>query len=240
MNKIILLLSILIASIVSANATDNNWGRSVRGNGNVTKENRDIEPFDGIKASAGINVYLFEGNEEKVIVETDENLQECIITEVKGSTLKCYPDCSIRRSTKMNVYVTFRELNKIHASSGSDVVGETPINARELDIDASSAADIKVEVKAETIYCNASSGADAVIKGKAGHFRGRASSGADIKAEDLVVETCDANSSSGADIRITVTKSIEADASSGGDVVYYGNPERENVRESSGGDVHRR
>ena len=240
MNKLILALAIFLASLFSAQATEGNWWNSVRGNGHVTEENRIVEPFDGIKASAGINVYLYAGNEEKVVVETDENLQECIITEVRGSNLKCYLDCNVRRSTKMNVYVTFKELNRIHASSGSDVIGKTPVKTRDLDIDASSAADIKVEVNAETIYCNASSGADAVIKGKADHFRGRSSSGADIKAEDLVVETCDVNSSSGADIRVTVTGSIDADASSGGDIVYYGKPEREHVRESSGGDVHRR
>jgi len=240
MNKLILILAMFLASVLFAKASPSDWGKSVRGNGHVTQQDRPLASFDGIKASAGINVFLFAGDEEKVVVEADENLQECIITEVKGSTLKCYIDCRVRKSTKMNVYVTFRELNLLHASSGSDVTGETPIKTRELDINVSSAADLKVEVIAESIECDASSGADARIKGKAAHFRGRSSSGADIKADELTVETADVKSSSGADIRITVTGKIEADASSGGDVVYFGDPRYERVHESSGGDVTRR
>ena len=229
-----------IALVATQSLMAYNWTKTVRGNGNVTKEVRKVESFSGIKSSAGINVYLFQGDEEKVVVETDENLQECLITEVDGSVLKCYMDCNVRHSTKLNVYVNFKTLNKIKASSGSDVYGETPISTDHLDIDVSSAADVKVEVHASSIDCEASSGADAVIKGKAEYFDGDASSGADIKASDLRVKSCKASASSGADIHISVSDKIDAHASSGGDVVYYGNPEIEHISESSGGDVRHR
>ncbi|MFA9389312.1 MAG: head GIN domain-containing protein [Prolixibacteraceae bacterium] len=216
------------------------WTKTVKGNGKVSKEVRKVASFDGVKASAGINVYLFQGDEEKVVVETDENLQECLIVEVEGTILKCYLDCNVRNSSKLNVYVNFKKLNKIKASSGSDIYGETMITTDHMDIDVSSAADVKVELNAKTVNCDASSGSDAVIKGKADYLDADASSGADIKAADLVVGSCKASASSGADIRVTVTDKIDADASSGGDVIYYGNPKVEHINESSGGDVRRR
>lgn len=240
MKKLKSFVLLIIAVLATQSLMAYNWTKTVHGNGHVTKEVRKVSSFTGIKASAGINVYLFQGDEEKVVVETDENIQDCLITEVDGSVLKCYMDCSVRNSTKLNVYVNFKTLNSIKASSGSDVYGETPIVANHLEIDASSAAEIKVEVNAETIDCSASSGADAVIKGKAEYFDGDASSGADIKASDLVVKSCKASASSGADVQISVTDKIDAHASSGGDVVYYGNPEVEHISESSGGDVKRR
>ncbi|HNZ71827.1 MAG TPA: head GIN domain-containing protein [Prolixibacteraceae bacterium] len=240
MKKSLFIVTLIFASVVVAEASSLFWGQIVKGNGKVTKENRSVNSFQGVSASAGINVYLFAGDEEKVIVETDENLQDCLITKVKGNTLECYFDCNIRKSTKTNVYVTYRKINHIHASSGSNVTGETPIKAQELEIKANSAADIKAEVYANTIECYVASGADVELDGKASHFKGRADSGADLKAQDLTAETADVNSSSGANIQIAVTKSIDADASSGGNVEYFGKPQNENVHESSGGDVRRR
>lgn len=240
MKKLTALLTLILTVIFSFNASADFWGKHVRGNGDVSKEVRKVSSFKGIKVSTGINVYLFQGDEEKIVVEADKNLQECIITEVDDHVLKCYIDCSVTRSTKMNVYVNFKQLNLIKASSGSDVYGETVIEADELEIDVSSGADVKVEVNAGYLDCDVSSGADAVIKGKANEFKGDASSGADVKAQDLIVKNCKASASSAGDIRITVTEKIEASASSGGDVIYYGNPSIERTNESSGGDVHRR
>jgi len=240
MKRINLLIALIIPLLMSCHSNAGNWFKSVTGNGHVTKVTRQVESFDGVKASAGIDVYLFQGDEEKVVVEADENLLDCIRTEVKGSTLHCYIDCTIHYSKEMKVYVNYKMLNKLEASSGANIFGETAVRTGTLDIGVSSGADVKVEVYAEKVYCDVSSGSDATITGKASHFRGNASSGADIKAEDLKVSTCDVSASSAGDIKITVTESIEANASSGGDITYYGNPEREHIDESSGGDVSRR
>lgn len=240
MKRIAFLSALIIPLFMSCHLNAGNWLKSVTGNGHVNKVTRNVDSFDGVKASAGINVYLFQGDEEKVVVEADDNLLECIKTEVKGSTLHCYIDCNVHFSSKMNVYVNYKKLNKLDASSGADIYGETPIKTGTIDIGVSSGADIKVEVDANDIYCDVSSGSDATIKGNGSHFRGRASSGADIKAGDLKVATCEASASSAGNIKITVTESIDANASSGGDITYYGDPQKEIINESSGGDVHHR
>lgn len=234
------LLTLTLTLVLSFGTATQSWAKRVKGNGHVTKETRAVSGIAGIKASTGVNVYLFQGNEEKVVVETDENLQECLITKMDGDILKCYVDCSVNHASKLNVYVNYKVLNKIKASSGSDVYGETTIKTDFLDIDVSSGADVKVEVDADELSCDVSSGADAVLKGTVGYFNAEASSGADIKASELKVKECKANASSAGDIRVHVADKIEASASSGGDVVYYGNPTVEHVRESSGGDVKRK
>jgi hypothetical protein len=240
MKRLLSFVILVMAVMISPALQAQNWFKSVSGNGNVTKEVRKVASFDAVKASAGVNVYLFQGNDEKIVVETDENLQECLRVEVDGSTLKCYADCSIRNASKLNVYVNYRNLNSIKASSGADVFGETLLETNHLDVRSESGADVKLEVKAGSVNCNASSGADIVIKGKADYFEGDASSGADINAAELEVKSCKANASSAGDIQITVTEKIDANASSGGDVVYYGRPAVEHTSESSGGDVKRR
>ncbi len=226
--------------VLIAGTTITSHAKIVKGNGNVTKEERKVAQFDAIKASTGINVYLFQGDKEKVVVETDENLQECVVVEVDGNVLKCYIDGSIRKSKKLNVYVNFDDLKAIEATSGSDIYGETIIKADILELDASSGADIKVEVETISLNCDVSSGAEITVLGTSDSFEGDASSGADIKARELTTKKAKASSSSAGDISITVLEEINADASSGGDVNFYGNPNKVYVDESSGGDVNQK
>ena len=240
MKKLFPFILVLFAILVSLNSNADFWRKTVRGNGHVIKETREVGSFNGISASSGVNVYLFHGEENKVVVEADENLQECVMVKIDGTTLKCYIDCDIRRSKALNVYVNFTELNKIAASSGADVYGETLIVTDQLLLNASSAADIKIETIAGNISAKASSGADIVLKGKAGNLDATASSDSDINAKNLKANTCILNASSGSDIIVTVSESIDAKASSGSDIIYYGNPQKQNVSTSSGADIKRK
>ncbi|MGF7138378.1 head GIN domain-containing protein [Roseimarinus sediminis] len=240
MKQFKLYLSLAMVMILAFAGNANAWSKKVKGNGNVVKETREVGSFTTIKASAGVNVFLFQGDEEKVVVEADENLQECVVVRTRGDVLTCYIDCSILYSKKLNVYVNFKTLKRVDASSGADVYGETLIRAETLNLHSSSGADIKLEIDADEVECSSDSGADIVLKGKADRFDGNASSGADIKASDLEVDRCKASASSAGDISIRVHDEINANASSGGDVTYYGNPDREYISESSGGDVRKR
>lgn len=237
MKKMYAFFVLMIVSGFAINSCANPLAPSVRGNGKIAKETREVRSFTGINASSGINVYLFQGTENKVVVEADENLLDCIVTKVEGNVLKCSVNCNIRRSSKLNVYVNFTDLSSISASSGASVYGETLIVTDQLRLNSSSGADIKVETIAGNINANTSSGAGIVLKGKAGNFEGVASSGANIKAKDLEANSGKFNASSAGDITVTISDKIDAKASSGGNIVYFGEPKREHVNASSGGSV---
>jgi len=64
------------------------WGPSEKGNGKVVEEERAVTGFNGLKASRGVNVYISQGVEEKVVVEADENLLDIIETDVDDRILK--------------------------------------------------------------------------------------------------------------------------------------------------------
>ena len=80
------LLSIVLALSLSSCYFDG-WGTGISGNGNVVEEVRDVDGFTGVEVSTGIDVFLSQGNTFEVVVEADENLQEVILTELKGDKL---------------------------------------------------------------------------------------------------------------------------------------------------------
>ena len=207
------------------------------------RQTRPITGFHGVSVSSGIDLYLTQKNVEEVFVEADSEDLDKIITNVEDGILKIYIKEKSWWGIGWNkrprkVYVSFKTLDKLHASAGSDVYSTSVLKLDNLDIEASSGSDIKIELEANEVHVGSSSGSDISLKGRAKSIRADASSGSDIKAGDFETQKCSAHVSSGADIRVNVTEELDAHASSGGDISYSGNPKLKNINKSSGGDVH--
>lgn len=209
------------------------------------RQKRPISGFHGISVSSGIDVYLTQKDVEEVVVETGPNNFDKIVTKVEDGILKIYmKDKSWTsfnwRNEPRKVYVSFKTLDKLEASAGSDINSQSLLKLDNLEVNASSGSDITLELDANELNIETSSGSDISLRGKATVLNAGASSGSDIIANDLETKKCIASVSSGSDIKVKVTEELDADASSGGDIIYSGNPAKKNIHKSSGGDVHGR
>jgi len=214
------------------------------GNSDKT-ENRDLSGFNAIAVSTGIDLYITMGNTEAVKVVADDDIIDNLKTEVENGTLRIY----MKRNNWFNwgsgnqtrkVYVTVSELVAIDASSGSDVESENTLDGDKLDISASSGSDIELDVHYKNLSLDTSSGSDAELSGKVKYLKLSASSGSDIDASELESFYAKVDASSGSDISLSVSEELVANASSGADIVYHGNPQKKDIDESSGGDVRGR
>jgi hypothetical protein len=211
------------------------WG--IRGNGKIVKSQREAKNFNSIKISSGLDLILTQDTLEKVLVESDENLQKIIRTEVSGGELKIYTTQSIFNASRSKIHVNFKNLKEVHASSGSDVKCTSKLNFQDFKVEASSGADIDLSVSCTNLKVENSSGSDVSLSGNAIKLIVDSSSGSDVNAEKMESETCSADASSGSDVKISVSKRIQAHASSGADITVVGKPVERDIHESSGGDV---
>src|SRR5690606_304651 len=210
----------------------------INGNGNVTVDKRIFpEKFEKIKVSNGLDVEIVYSTEQIVNVEADENLLDVIETEFKNGTLYISANKNIRKAKSKKIYVGFVEMNTIYASSGSSVKGSSDIISDNLDLKVSSGAQMNQFVIAKELTAQSSSGANLTIKGQTLNFSSKASSGSAIDAKELQAVYCTSRASSGANITLNIEKSLDAKASSGGDIRYQGNPEVINQNTSSSGSV---
>ena len=224
---------------MSCSVGGQSW-KTVHGNHKVTKSERSVGPFTGVKVSSGVDVYLRQGNEQAVTVEADENLHEYIITEVKGGILHVYTEISIRDSERERVYVTMKDINSVETTSAGDVIGETPVKSDRLELSASSAGDITLEIYAKEVDVDISSSGDMTLTGDTDNLKADLSSAGDLKAYDLKSREADVNVSSAGDADINVTEKITARASSAGDINYTGDPKYIDAHTSSAGGIHKR
>ena len=239
-NSISKIIAILFVATIFTSCGVDMFNR-VNGNRNVVTKNRKTSnDFTGIKVSTGIDLYISQGNKNKVTVEADENLHDIIITEVENGVLKVYSEKSIWRAKARKVHVTIKDLSLLKATSGSDVYGKGTINTNEISISATSGADIKITVAATSVETSSTSGADIKIAGTTTNHASSATSGASIGAYQLESKNVIAKATSGADINIYASEKLDAKATSGGDIDFKGNPKSVNKKSNSGGDVSKK
>ena len=238
-------LKIILLTIATVTLSSCNFDigfNQTHGNGNVTTETRSVtEDFTKVRGSSGLDVNLSKGTTASIKVEADENLHEIIDTEIQNGTLhvKTANSHNIGKSKAKKVFVTYIALDEVASSSGADVIVDGTLEAENLTLDSSSGSDLEINVFAKTLYVDCSSGADIKVSGRASELTADASSGSEIDAKDLLVVNCKAEVSSGAEITVNVKDNLEVDASSGGDVNYYGNPTAVKDNSSKSGSVRK-
>ena len=231
---------ILSLSLFSCNF-DINLGSGVSGNGNVTTENRTVnQSFSKIKASEGLEVYLTQSNTESIIVETDENLQELILTEIKNGVLVVHTKDNIKYAQSKKVNISFKNITAITSTSGSRVLGDNTINTENLSIKTTSGSAIKLDIVTKNLDCKSTSGSTLKLTGKTNNLVVQATSGSSIKAPELIAKSCEVKATSGASISVNTEKKLIAKASSGASISYYGDPEEVEKSDSSSGSIKKR
>lgn len=209
------------------------------GSGNVTTITRNIEGFDGISASSGINVYLDSSLKNTLKIEAEDNIAGLVRTEISGDVLKVYLDGCRRNSKPIDVYVPSKNLRQITANSFGKIIGKSKITGDKILIDSSSAGDVDIGVDAKEIDVRSSSAGEITINGTCGKLTADASSSGHINAGKLISNDAIAKASSAGVIRIYASDSIKADASSAGRIEYLGDPKLADISQSSGGVVRK-
>jgi citrate lyase gamma subunit len=238
--KTLKFLAIIITLALTSCVEGQVW-KTVTGHGNVVSKERNVDnSFTGIKVSSGIDVYLKQGDKETITVEADENLHEYILTEIRNGVLNVYSEYNIRSADKKRVYVTMKDIKSIKTTSAGDVYGENQISSDRLELSASSAGDIKLEVKADEVSVDISSSGDISLTGETETLRADLSSAGDLNAYELRTKDADISVSSAGDADVNVSDKLIARASSAGDINYKGDPRNVDSHSSSAGGVHKR
>ncbi|WP_462255466.1 head GIN domain-containing protein [Ferruginibacter sp.] len=190
-------------------------------------EIREIDKsFNSIKISSGIDLFLSQSDNEAVAVSASENkYKEEIKTVVENNTLKIYYFGSRnwnKDKKNLRVYVSFKNLESIDASSACDIQVAGVIKVPSLLINMSGASGFKGAVDVTDLKIDLSGASDVTIKGIATSVRIESSGASDVSGYDLVADFCTAKVSGASDVNITVNKELNASASGASDISYKG------------------
>jgi len=94
-----------------------------QGSNNITTETRSVDNFHHVDLSTSANVYIQQGSNYHVIVETSDNLQDIVQTEVNNGLLSVSSkkDKCIHELETLNVYITAPDLSKVSISGAGSI-----------------------------------------------------------------------------------------------------------------------
>ncbi|VXB24649.1 conserved exported hypothetical protein [Flavobacterium sp. 9AF] len=132
---------------------------------------------------------------------------------------------NINKSTNLN----------INLSSSAYLYGN--FITSNLTIDVSSSALLKGKINAASTTLQSSSSSAVDLTGNTSSINVKTNSSASCNLKELTVEKAKLEAHSSASVSISVTKSLEAKATSSGRIEYYGNPKQINKEQNSSGAI---
>jgi hypothetical protein len=185
--------------------------------------------FTSVRVSSGIQLYLSKADVEAVAISaTAQSYREGIKTEIENGELHIFYDGArswTGRSQKLSVYVAYKNLEQITASSAANVIIAGIMELPMLNIKLSGASDFKGQINIADLNVKCSGASDMKLSGTAKNMNIECSGASDVNAYDLAVENCNVKASGASDVNITATKEITTNASGASNIYYKGDAE---------------
>jgi len=201
------------------------FAKRIRGNGNITTQNRSAGPFNSIDVSGSIDVYARQDSSSSIRIETDDNLQQYVETFRDGDVLRIKTEegYNLRPSKQIKVYVASTVFKRFEASGACNIFSEGKINSNsDIDIDLSGSCDVTLELSAPKVTADVSGACSVKLKGDTKEFKIRGSGSTDIKCFDLVADNVDLDISGAGDAEVHANVKLTGDISGAASVNYKG------------------
>ena len=206
-------------------------------------EKRDLETFDEISFTTNGTIYLRQGNTQKVELKGDREDLDEIRTEVRSGRLfigkKSDNWLSWNSNSRIEFYITVKNLNAITISGSGKVYGESKFNTDYLEISIPGSGKLELEANAKSLDVSVSGSGKLLLKGEGSSSEISISGSGKVDAEDFIAESHRIRISGSGSCYIHADKSIDARISGSGSVRYKGDPSKVNSRSSGSGKVRR-
>ena len=235
--------------------------RSVRGNGAVRTEPRDVSDFSNVVLNGIGTVELRQTGAASLTVEAEENLLPLLTTSAENGTLEISVKSGVDlRPTKPVIFhVTVGRIETVRVA-GSGRVDAGPIKTPQLTAAISGSGDVAIEtieadrlvgrisgsgaiklgrVNVKTLHCEISGSGDAQLAGQADEADVSISGSGSIHADDLRCRAADVSIAGSGSARIATSEKLTADVSGSGSLRYRGSPSVVQTNVSGSGSVSR-
>ncbi len=230
----------IIASAIFLGSCERDFVEVVKGSGPVVSETRHISNYDEVTLSIPANVYIYQGNEETVVVEAQDNVLDVLRTDVDHDELniRFANHVLVKRHEPIKVFITTRNISQIRIAGSGNVFNETPLIAERLYIKISGSGNVDLhDIDSPVVEAQISGSGKVYLSGYCADQVLNISGSGNIYAFDLMSETADVNISGSGKTEISVSEYLNARISGSGDIYYKGHPSVDS-RISGSGRIH--
>ncbi len=228
-----LTISLLCISLISCAY----MGQRIRGNGQITTEERQLSDFKGVSVAGSYNVHVTTGENYQVKIEADENLLPYIETRIEGGVLKVETadNYNLKSKKGITVFVTAPVYNKFSIAGSGNINGENEIIADDkMNISVAGSGNINLLLKAPVVNTSISGSGDISLEGDADEITGSISGSGNLRAIKLKARDVRVKIAGSGNAEVSAEEKLEANIAGSGDVLYAGNPQTDSKIAGSG------
>lgn len=203
---------------------------------------KEFNPFNRLELSGVFNVVLVAGDEEKIHIETTEDLIDDIEFYEDNGFLKVETSKRLKnkKNIKMDIYLMYKDLKKLEINSVGKTSTENPIKASYFDLKIASVGNTNLEFDVKELKCVISAVGDVHFTGTADKANIKMSAVGELRAREFLVQNLTMRNSGIGSVEVYASESIDLNNSGIGSVAYYGNPKHTNTRSSGIGSVRKK
>ena len=213
----------------------------LKGNGNVTTEQRAVTSFDKIDINGVFKVYLTQGDIEKVEVEIDENLQQYVnvFNEKNTLVLNIEKGISWNKTTKNNVYITLKNISQLSINGVCSVETRTTLASDHLKLDVDGVSSSLLELDCNKLDADLSGVGNTELSGKTNEFTVTKDGVGNLKAGNLKAAIVNIGNSGVGGAEIYASHELSIKNSGVGSISYYGDAVITSLDSSSVGKIRK-
>jgi hypothetical protein len=204
----------------------NAFHETIHGNGHITTSERNVQSAQNIKCEGSYDVELTQGSPTSVKIETDENLQPYIVTDIGGNGLviRTKDDVNIDASQKVRIYITTDRLEEFRLSGSGNVSTQNKFTgADHLNLGISGSGNMHFAVNTPHVNCNISGTGDIYLTGETMDSKIEIAGSGNYHAEDLKAENASVKIAGTGDAHLFVDNTLNISIAGVGNVYYKGN-----------------
>ncbi|WP_299098044.1 head GIN domain-containing protein [uncultured Winogradskyella sp.] len=231
----------LVAFLFSVTTSCAQWGKweKVKGNGNITTENRSTGDYDGLKSAGPMNFKLIQGKEGNITIEGDSNLMEHIVTKVEGGKLvvKVEDGVNIKPSKTIVVTIPYESINSVSLAGSGDIENSGTIKSNNFDVSIAGSGDINLKISSNTVESNIAGSGDIELSGSTKDLTTKITGSGDFDGSDLDSTNVTAKITGSGGANVVCNGELKVRITGSGDVKYSGKPTNKDTKVTGSGSV---
>ena len=237
-------LVILVSTLLSFSAIQAQWKSSIKGDGNVITQKRDVESFTSIVLHTNVNVSLIKGKEGAIALKGEKNILEHLELTVKNNVLniRTKKNVSLKPSAKNSVFIEIpiTTVSKLEVNGSGEIIGTYPIKGDEVKLIVNGSGDLKVTLNAKEVKASVTGSGDIKINGMATSIKASVTGSGDIDSKELHAHYAKGEVTGSGDLYLTATEQLEAFIVGSGDISINGDVKKIKKNIVGSGDLNKR
>lgn len=213
---------------------------SIQGNGKIISKEFPVSSFLQLHLSIRQEIEIYHSNEEKVVIEMDENLQEYVDVSNSGRTLYVSTDSGLFKKamfTVCKVKVYYRQLHVLNITTeGANFDCKQMLDLpNDIELTIQSVGNTSLRLNAPGIKLSSKCVGDVTLEGKCHSLDIKSSSVGNLNAKELIADDVVIKNKAVGDVTIFAKDSISISHHGVGTIFYYGSAVLKDVKQYGAG-----